>query len=178
MVFEDEAGFSDRPSVRRTWAPRGKTPIITSAGGWKTRTIAGATACTPTGNHPRLFLRMVRGTMRAPEAIRLIKNLRQHIRGTVILIWDGLPAHRAKMVQTYVKQQQSWLTVYRFPAYAPELNPQEYVWSAIRAKGTSNFCPSDMQELDERIRKSGRRLRRHPDILAGCLVRSGLFTKK
>lgn len=177
-MFEDEAGFSDRPSVRRTWAPRGKTPIIVSAGGWKTRTIAGAIACKANGYAPRLFLRIVRGTMRAPEAIRLIKNLRRHIRGKVILVWDGLPAHRAKLVKAYLHAQRSWLNVYRFPAYAPELNPQEYVWSVIRAKDTGNFCPENMEQLDQQIRKSGRRLRRHSDILTGCLLKSGLFKKQ
>lgn len=175
MVFEDEAGFSERPSVRRTWAPKGKTPIITSTGSWKTRTVAGAIACKPKGNDPRLFLRIIRGTMRAPEAIRLIKNLRRHIRGKVILIWDGLPAYRAKIVQEYLRSQRSWLTVYRFPGYAPELNPQEYVWASVRAKDTGNFCPDTMEALDQQIRKSGRRLRRHPDILKGCLLKFGLL---
>ena len=142
------------------------------------RSVIGSIACTPRGLKPRLFLRIATGTVRSPEVRQYLQHLRRHIRGKVILVWDGLPAHRANMVKDYVKRQESWLTVYRFPAYAPELNPQEYVWSSMKGKDTANFCPDNIEELDGRIRKSGQRLRRNPSILTGCLIKSELFKKK
>ena len=140
--------------------------------------MIGSIACTPQGLKPRLFLRIITGTVRAPEVRRYLQHLRRHIRGKVILLWDGLPAHRAAIVKDSVRRRASWLTVYRFPAYAPELNPQEYVWSAMKGKDTANFCPDALEELDGRIRMSGQRLRRSPSILTGCLIKSELFKRK
>jgi putative transposase len=71
-----------------------------------------------------------------------------------------------------------WLTVERFPAYAPELNPAEYLWAALKAKDAANYCPPATPDLDRRIRQGVRRLRRHPTLLAGCPRASGLFTKR
>lgn len=178
FVFADESGFSERPPVRRTWAPKGKTPIIKSTGSWKARSVIGAIAGTPQRGKPRLFLRITKGTVRSPHVQRYLQHLRRHIRGKVMLVWDGLAAHRSKIVKVYTEQQKSWLTIHRFPAYAPELNPQEYVWSAMKGKDTANFCPDDIAGLDSRIRQSGQRLRRRSCILTGCFVKSGLFTEK
>lgn len=178
MVFEDEAGFSERPTVRRTWALRGHTPIIRSSGSWKKRTATGALVCTPRGGHPRLMVRISAGAMRAPDALRFLAGLRRHCRGRVMVFWDGLPAHRAKIVRAFITTQRAWLEVHRFPAYAPECNPQEYIWSVLKGKDTANYCPKDIADLDRRIRSGKRRLQRHADILTGCLQRSGLFPRR
>lgn len=174
LAFWDESGFSERPFVHRTWAPRGATPIVVSTGSWSTRAAVGAITCTPTGRKPRCFLRIVRGTVKAPGVVRTLKDLRRHVRGTVILIWDRLPAHRSKMVQDFIRSQP-WLLQEWLPSYAPELNPIEYMWSSAKRKDHANTCPEDLQDLDERIRKSRRRFQRNPDVLEGCLKASGLF---
>ena len=177
LIFLDESGFSERPSVRRTWAPKGETPIIRSTGSWQVRSVTGAIGCTPRGQKPRLFFKFSRRTITAPEVIRFLHQLRRHTRGKVILLWDGLPGHRAKLVQRFVIANRSWLTTERFPAYAPELNPVEYLWAAVKTKDTANCSPTTLADMDRRIRHGVRRLRRQPNVLTGCLRASGLFTK-
>lgn len=142
------------------------------------RSVTGAIGCTPHGQQPRLFFKFSRGTVTAPEVIRFLQQLRRHTRGRVIVLWDGLPGHRAKVVQNFIVANRSWLTTYRFPAYAPELNPVEYLWSALKTRDTANCSPDTLADLDRRIRHGVRRLRGRPDVLAGCLKAAGLFTKR
>lgn len=173
--FLDESGISEKPTVRRTWAPKGHTPIIRSTGSWKTRSVVGVITSTPNGYRPKLYLRIFKTTIHAAEVIRFIKELRYHVKRKVILLWDGLPAHRAKTVRNFLKTQTHWLETKRFPAYAPELNPVEYAWSSGKTKDLANFCPDTLDILDNQIRRSKRRLRRRPDILKGFLRKSTLF---
>lgn len=140
------------------------------------RSVTGALLTTPRGKRPRLFFRFSPRTITAPEVIRFLRHLRRHVRGRVILLWDGLPPHRAKIVWNFIAANHSWLTVERFPAYAPELNPQEYVWAALKTKDTANVCPENLIDVDRRIRAGVRRLRRLSGVLRGCLQASKLFT--
>lgn len=135
----------------------------------------GLIVCTPTGRKPRLLLRIIPGSVTSPIIIRTVKEMRRHLRGKLLLLWDGLPAHRAKIVREFLKTQTHWLRTERFPAYAPELNPVEYLWSASKRKDLGNVCPDGMQALDAHIRRSVRRFQRHPDVLTGFLRVSGLF---
>ena len=176
FVFEDESGYQERPFVCSTWAPKGHTPVIQSAGHWVTHTAIGMIACTPSGKKPRLLLRLQKRPATAVDFVATLKHLRRHVKGKVFLLWDRLGGHRAKVVQTYLQENRSWLTVFYFPAYAPEFNPQEYVWSASKKKDTANVCAKNPTQFDRRIRASAARMRKNPDLLEGCLKRSGLFS--
>ena len=124
LGFLDETGFSDRPTVRRTWSKKEKTPVIPTAGGWKNRTVIGTIIASPLGNRPRFFCTIIPSAMRSPDIITYLKNLKRHIKGRrLILFWDGLCAHRSKSTSEYVKSRKSRLTTERTPAYAPEVNP-------------------------------------------------------
>lgn len=175
FVFEDESGYSERPTVRRTWAPKGKTPIIRSTGSWKTRSAIGMIAYSGLSRKPKLLLKIKKGSVVSEDILVSLSHLRRHVKGGIFLFWDGLPSHRSKMVQEWIKGNSSWLMTFRFPAYAPELNPVEYLWSASKAKDFANFCPKDTFELEKRIRKSRERIRKSPDLLRGFLKKSGLF---
>jgi transposase len=177
LGFLDEAGFSDRPNVRKTWARKGKTPIIVSAGGWKNRSVIATIVTDPEAKAlPAIFV-MIRPTaVKSPDIITYIKQLKRHLRGKkLILLWDGLAAHRSKMTRTFIDTQAAWLMVERMPTYAPELNPPEYAWSSLKAKDMANACSASLSELDRRIQRGIRRLKRSPTIIQGCLKASGLF---
>ncbi len=159
----------------RTWAPQGQTPIIRSPGHWRVRSVIGAIAATPAGDHPRLYLHRAPGTVRSTEFIRFLKALRRHLRGPVILLLDRLAVHRSKTTTAYVTGERSWLTLAWFPPYAPELNPIEYLWSASKRKDFANVRPDGLAALDQRIERSFRRIRRRSDLLRGFLKASSLF---
>jgi len=160
LVFWDEAGFSQRPSIRRTWAPRGHTPVLTQPFNWKRLSAMGAIAWRPWQANTRLFLSLRPGSIDGNEVIGFLRHLRRHVAGTVVLIWDGLPPHHSGRVKDYLDSQRQWLTVERLPAYAPELNPVEGLWSALNAKATANYSPDTLEEVGGQLRAGLRRLRR------------------
>ena len=113
--------------------------------------------------------------MNARDILRFLKELKRHLNGkNLLLIWDGLPAHRAKIVTQYMLREKQWLRVERFPAYAPELNPIEYLWSAMKRKDLANQIPSGMSSLRRAVRRSRNRLS-HAAVLRGFLKASGLY---
>jgi transposase len=160
--------------VHTTWALRGKTPIIASSGSWKKLTLSGVIITDPKGTKPRLFLRSLAGNMNTIETLRLLKELKRHMRGKkLLLIWDGLPAHRAKIVTAYIQTQTHWLRVVRFPSYAPEVNPIEYLWGAMKKKYLA-CCTPDLAVIG-RVLYECRFAIRDKELLRGFLKASKLY---
>jgi transposase len=117
----------------------------------------------------------VRGSAKAADFVNTLRHLRRHVKGPVFFLWDGLPGHRSGEVRRYCEKNRSWLSVFRFPAYAPELNPVEYLWSSSKRKDFGNAIVRKPQDIPERIRKSTARVRRKPDVLLGFMEKAGLF---
>ena len=174
IAFLDESGISERPTVRRTWAPRGKTPVIVSTGSWSVRSVVGVITCTPEGNDPKLYIRIFPGSMHKEDVLRFLKELRHHVRGKILLVWDRLAAHRAKIVREYIAAHP-WISTEHFPPYAPELNPVEYLWATAKNHDLAHVYPEGLERLDGHIRRMKRRLQRRADILKGFLKKSSLF---
>jgi transposase len=173
LGFQDECGISEKPSVHTTWAIKGKTPIIRSSGSWKKLTLSGVIITDAKGTHPRLFLRSIAGNMNTEETLKFLNDLKRHMRGKkLLLIWDGLPAHRAKVVQAWVTANRAWLCIARFPGYAPELNPIEYLWAAMKRKYLGNLC--ELNTIGTAL-GSCRRAIGDADLLGGFLRASGLY---
>lgn len=176
FCFYDESGFSEKPPIRKTWGKKGKTPIIKSTGSWKSLSVTGIIATKADRKRPKAYFTIKKGSVRAEDTIRTLRHLMRCIRGGIALVWDGLPAHRAKIVQSFLATHRDrFVIVERFPAYAPELNPQEYIWSASKGRDMANFCPSKDNDLHSRTKKSLRRIQRSEDVLRGALKKSGLF---
>lgn len=176
IVFIDESGFSERPSVQGTWAPRGQTPVLSHRfGHWKNLSAIGGVAYSAHARRTRFFLTLVPGAVRSEHIIRFLKHLHQHHRGPVIVIWDGVNPHRSLATRGFVEGEQSWLTVVRLPAYAPELNPVEGSWSWFKRTVVGNFCPDGLGPLHRALRLARRRLTRQRPILIGFLHKSGLY---
>lgn len=175
MGFHDESGLSERPFIHRTWARRGKTPTIVSSGSWKKLALSGVIVTDPKGISPRFLLRSIAGTVDATEVIRFLKDIKRHLRGKKIMLFmDGLPAHRAKIVQSYVRSQTSWLRVVRLPAYAPELNPIEYLWGMMKKTYLANLTP-ELSVIGRELRRCRRKMSDRR-LLRGFLKASGLYS--
>ncbi len=121
-------------------------------------------------------MRVYRGSIKAPHIIRYFKELKKHLQGKkLLLFWDGLPVHRSGKVKNCLEAQRRWLRAERFPAYAPELNPIEYLWSSMKRKDLANLPPKGLQHLRQRVRYSKKRLARDSKLLKGFLNASGLY---
>ena len=100
-------------------------------------------------------------------------QLGRHIRGPFILVWDGLAAHRSPNVRRYCAERGILLE--RLPAYAPELNPVEIVWSYLKMNPLANLTPHNLEELTAATRWAGRCTQRRTPALHGCLHHTPLF---
>lgn len=123
---------------------------------------------------PRFLLRSIAGTVDAKEVIRFLKEIKRHLQGKKLLLFmDGLPAHRAKIVQNYIRSERSWLRVDRFPAYAPELNPIEYLWAMMKKTYLANLTP-ELSIIGRELKRCRRKMSDRR-LLQGFLKASGLY---
>lgn len=175
IVFQDESGVSQRPPVRRTWAPRGETPVLTYAFNWKKLSIALGVGFRWDFRRSGLFFETRPGSYNDRTLIEFLTDLKREFRGRpVILIWDGLPSHRSQPMQAYLRAQRSWLTVERLPGYAPDLNPAELVWGNVKGCELANLCADNLAEVERELRRGLRRVRRSPTLAFAFLRHTGL----
>ena len=175
LVFEDESGISQVPVVRRTWAPRGETPVLTHPFNWQRLSVAVALAFRWDGQRPRLFFQTRVGTYRTASLIGFLRHLRRHFRRQrVILLWDGLPGHASAGMRTYLARQHHWLTAERLPGYAPDLNPVESVFGNVKGRELANHCGPALTTLATALRTGLGRVRRRPHLAHAFVRRAGL----
>jgi transposase len=177
--FFDESGFSDRPHIVRTWGMKGHTPVIRSHGGWKNVTAAGMIVFNTRTKRTQALSWISKKSMCKEKLLDILHTLKkkyhtQHL----ILLWDGLPAHKATIIRHFVEENTSWLTVIRFPAYAPELNPQEYLWSGTKRADMGNICMDSHKALRGKVYRSLKKRSCNKAFLRGCIKASGLFTAR
>jgi transposase len=155
----DESGLSERPSVVRTWAPIGQTPQLVFSHSWgQLSVIAGIT-------WSQFYFRLYRGSIRGQQATEFLGHLRRQIAGKLLVIWDGLAVHRSRTVQKHVQRTQGDLVLARLPAYAPELNPTEYIWGHLKNHALANFCPQDLWHLGREARRQLKRTQRRTALI-------------
>jgi hypothetical protein len=139
--FQDESGFSLLPSVRSTWAPKGQTPVLTHRFNWKRLSMSAALCFRPDGSDASLVFGMQAGSYNDESIMEFLTELHRHLDGDkVTLIWDGLPSHRSRAMQAFLRKQRRWLVVERLPGYAPDLNPVEQVWGNLKGGELANLC--------------------------------------
>lgn len=175
LGFLDESGFSQRPPIRATWAPRGQTPRVVEPFNWQRLSGIGAVLARADGRRPRWLLALHRGSVRSAQVARFLQALRRHRRRPVILLWDRLPAHRSRHVQQALEGHQAWLRVEWLPAYAPELNPVEQLWAYLDATTLPNTPPEDLDRLSRRVRRGVRRVNRRTTLGRAFLSHTALF---
>lgn len=175
IVFQDESGVSQRPPIRRTWAPRGQTPVLIHAFNWTKLSLAVALAFRWDFRRSGLLFQTRRGNYNDVTLIGFLTELKRHFRGRrLILVWDGLPAHKSRPMTAYLRAQRSWLTVERLPGYAPELNPTELVWGNVKGRELANLCADDLDEVEHAVHTGLGRVGRSPTLPFAFLQHSGL----
>ena len=161
--------MSQRPHRVRTWSPRGQTPVLQYHFNWKTlAAVAGVT-------WRRFYFRLFPGAIRSAQVIEFLEHLLRQVRGELLVVWDGLPSHRSRAVQDFVAGQKGRLVLEFLPAYAPELNPVEYLWGYWKQHELPNLCTEDFAELSQEARQALKRMRRRPRLITAFWKQAGLF---
>lgn len=107
--------------------------------------------------------------------IHFLSHLLRQVPGPLLVIWDGLAAHRSRRVKQFVAEQDGRLTLERLPAYAPELNPVEALWAYWKQHELPNFCAQDFAHLSHHARRALRRMRRRPTLVRAFWKQAELF---
>lgn len=170
LLFMDESGFYLLPSVVRTYAPLGQTPILHHRLSHDHLSVIGAV-----GINEKLYFQVYEEAIRSAEVIRFLAHLLRHIPGKLLILWDGAPIHRSKQIKQFLSDgAAARIHLERFPGYAPELDPQEGVWRHLKRVELRNLCCADLQETRRELRAACQRLRQKPNVIQSCLRHSGL----
>ena len=148
LVFIDETGFLLTPWCRRTWALRGQTPILRTRTRHRRRVSAiGGLSISPRRRRLGWYLRFHRNlSIRQDQIIDFLRGLRRHLRRPLVVIWDHLPGHQGQALRRWLGRCRR-IHLEFLPAYAPELNPNEFGWAHLKTGPLANGCPQDVDQL-------------------------------
>jgi putative transposase len=149
----DESGLLMAPLVRRTWAPRGQTPVLVQKSDRRQKvSVAAALWIAPGRDRLGLFSRsLVNGYFDTWHSAAFLEALLQELTGRVIVIWDGGTMHKGDPIRGLLDHFADRLCLERLPPYAPMLNPVEFLWSWLKYSRLNNFAPHDAIQLNERV---------------------------
>jgi len=165
-VFIDESGLSQRPHRCRTWSPKGQTPVLQYCFNWKKLSaIAGITWW-------NFYFELHPGSIKSPQVIEFLSHLKRHIKKKLLVIWDRSKPHRSRLVKDFVAKQSGAISLEYLPAYAPELNPVEYMWGHLKTHEIANLIATQAWELSFAATAALRRMRRRPSIITACYAQA------
>lgn len=178
IVFIDESGLMMAPVVRRTWAPRGKTPILKQVGrDYKKVSVIAALVVSPQRWRVRLCFSMhTNNNITGFRVVRFLSHMRRMIKGPILLIWDRSNTHRAKIVQRYFDANPGAVRSF-FPPYAPELNPVEPFWAWLKTNPLANWAAPDVHVLQKTARYHAKVVQNRPKLLCSFLYATPLFLR-
>ena len=171
-----------RPPRSRTWGRRGITPVIRVRQGSTGHVSVAGLACYRPGHRAHLLYRLHRYRGRKGETKAftwreyrdlLVAAHHQLPGGNIVLIWDNLNVHTCAELRAFTGTQP-WLRVFQLPAYAPDLNPIEGVWSVLKRGVLANLAVAGFGHLLQVIRHGLKTIQYQPGLIDGCLAGTGL----
>ncbi len=177
IVFIDETGFMLNPIIRRSWSPRGQTPIIKISNSRHDRisVIGALTISLETKQFGWLFhLSQDNTNFLGKTIVPFLDHIHNKLQGEIRVVWDSIKIHTAEPVSNYIAFHPE-IREFFFPEYAPELNPVDNVWGYIKHDRLANFCPHNLEELRRRIRAELFRVQKMPNLLESLFCHTGLY---
>jgi transposase len=159
IFFLDEAGFQSDGPLGRTYGLKGKTPVVETSG--QRQSINVISAVNARG---AFWAATYAGKLNAESFVLFLKNFMKG-RKKVFLIVDGHPAHTAKAAQRYAESLRGRLEIHRLPAYAPDLNPDEFVWSHMKTNGVSKKPLKKNESLRARVEEDLLNIMTNPSLV-------------
>jgi putative transposase len=180
LCFEDEAGQTLRPPKARTWGRRGQTPVIPVSGKGSGRVSVAGLVCVRPGDRSRLIYRVLvhrgrkgeRRSFAETDYAALLDAAHQQLGGSITVIWDNLNTHVSAAMRALIASRD-WLRVIRLPAYAPDLNPVEHVWSHVK-RGLGNLIVHGINQLVAVVKNRLKRIQYRPELIDAFFAHTGL----
>lgn len=149
-MFLDETGFLLQPVTRRTWAPRGRTPIQWVSARHDRLSAIGAISLAPQRRTIGVRWKFYDDNIRARDVIAFVRHLHTRIRRPLVVVLDRFNVHRSAVRQLQ-DRGTPWFDVEWLPAYAPDLNPVEGLWSCTKHGDLANYAPDDLFDLGDAV---------------------------
>jgi transposase len=172
VVFVDESGFLLIPTVRKTWSPVGQTPVVRHSYRHKRISAISGIAVSPKRLHCTLYCLLFEDNIQGEEVKIFLRHLLRQIRGHLIVLLDNAKIHRTDLIRDLLLRTRR-LHLVAFPAYAPELNPDEGVWNHLK-NALANGRPDTQAELMDFLADEVCRLASSQHLLRGCIHQSEL----
>ena len=173
IAFLDESGFMLQPFLSRSWAPKGKTPVVSC---WQRHDrISAISAITLAPRYERfgLYFRLYSSNITFEEVKDFLRQLHYILRRKILLVLDNYSAHK-KALRLLTQEHPDWFEVEWLPGYAPDLNPVEGVWGHTKCADLANFPFEDVSELGVAVSESLGSLRHRADLLRSFFKCAGL----
>lgn len=163
------------PLVRRSWHPRGRTPILYQrTRSYQKVSVIAALCVHPERDWVQLYFRFhLNANINALGVRAFLSQLHDHLQAPSILIWDRLLAHRAKIVREWLSTHPNFHSIF-LPAYAPELNPVEYLWAYLKHNPLANAVYFDVDTLAQQARSHARSVQLQQGLLRSFILHSPL----
>ena len=142
-----------QPLLRRTWAPRGQTPVMDAWDRHDRLTAITALALSPQRRRVSLYFELLERNARAIDFVGFLIRLRDELKRPLWVIWDRLGAHRSA-TKLLEEVGAPWLNFTFLPAYCPELNPVEHVWSMSKWGELANWPAPNLEAMGKRVHRS------------------------
>jgi transposase len=173
LVFADESGFLLAPLVVKTWAPRGCTPFQRHRQGRRDKiSVISGISLSPKRHRLGLYYLLFFANIAQEEVCVFLRELLRHLRGPVIVLLDNSSTHQGQPLERLLREHPR-LSIEHFPSYAPELNPDEGIWSLAKRK-LANSRPDDVDALMEDVIRVMERIRKSPPTLRSCILQAEL----
>jgi transposase len=146
IFFLDEAGFSSEPALGRTDGLRGQTPVVATTG--QRQKVSAMSAVSACGG---FWSTVDTGLLNATRLVEFLGDFRRDRREKIFLVVDGHPSHKAKLVKDSVQSCRGKLELHFLPPYAPDLNPDEFVWQHAKTHGVAKKPLRQNESLKARV---------------------------
>jgi len=160
IFFLDEAGFQSDPPLGRTYGLKGQTPVVVTSGHRQSLNVISAVNA-----RGEFWAATYNGKLNAEAFGAFLEDFMKGRRGKVFLVIDGHPAHKAKRVAKWVASLEGRLELHSLPAYAPDLNPDEFVWSHMKTNGVSKKPLKKNESLKDRIEEDLLQIHQNPALV-------------
>ena len=137
------------PLVRRSWAPRGHTPVLVQRGRSRRKvSVIGALVISPRRRRVRSYFSLLaEASFDGEHVLQFLRQLCRALRVPIALVWDRGQAHIGQPVKGWLEHNRHRIRAELLPPYAPELNPVELIWGHAKANRLANYAPVEFTEL-------------------------------
>lgn len=175
LIFLDESGFQLTPNVRRGYAPVGRTPILECSAQKQRLTVISCVTVSPCLTDVDLYFQILdpNENATARDIVDFLDQVRQDVPRQLVM-WDGARIHAHSLVVREFLASHPEIDEETLPAYAPEFNPDEYVWTYLKHSRMYHYAPTNVIDLYDRLEHELDDLSHRRHLLRGFVNHSEL----